>query len=59
LPHGAWAGLASPAMRGEEDRQLTFDVRDGATGSGGVEAEGRVSDEVGDGDSAASWEVAA
>jgi hypothetical protein len=46
-------------MRGEEDRQLTFDVRDGATGSGGVEAEGRVSDGVGDGDSAASWEVAA
>jgi hypothetical protein len=27
-------GLASPAVRGEEDRELTFEVRDGATGSG-------------------------
>jgi hypothetical protein len=27
-------GLASPAMRGEEDRELTFEVGDGATWSG-------------------------
>jgi hypothetical protein len=27
-------GLASPAVRGEEDRELTFEVRDGVTGSG-------------------------
>jgi hypothetical protein len=27
-------GLASPAVRGEEDRELTFEVGDGATGSG-------------------------
>jgi hypothetical protein len=36
LPHGAWAGLASPAVRGEEDRELTFEVGDDATGSGMV-----------------------
>jgi hypothetical protein len=61
LPHGAWVGLASPAMRGEEDRELTFKVGDGATGSGmvtgvgdddrgtagGIEAEGRVGNGVG------------
>jgi hypothetical protein len=29
-------GLASPAVRGEEDRELTFEVRDGAMGSGMV-----------------------
>jgi hypothetical protein len=54
-------GLASPAVRGEEDRELTFEVRDGATGSGtmtevrdddggttgGVEAEGGVGNGVG------------
>jgi hypothetical protein len=34
LPHGAWVGLASPVVRGEEDRELTFEVGDGATGSG-------------------------
>jgi hypothetical protein len=27
-------GLASPVVRGEEDRELTFEVRDGAMGSG-------------------------
>jgi hypothetical protein len=27
-------GLASPAVRGEEDRDLTFEVGDGETGSG-------------------------
>jgi hypothetical protein len=32
--HGAWVGLASPAVRGEEDRDLTFEVGDGETGSG-------------------------
>jgi hypothetical protein len=34
LPHRAWAGLASPAVRGAEDRELTFEVGDGATGLG-------------------------
>jgi hypothetical protein len=61
LPHGDWVGLASPAVRGEEDRELTFEVRDGATGSGtatgvedddggtagGIEDEGRVGNGVG------------
>jgi hypothetical protein len=27
-------GLASPAMRGEEEKELTFEVGDGAMGSG-------------------------
>jgi hypothetical protein len=54
-------GLASPTVRGEEDRKLTFKVGDGATGSGmvtgvgdddggtvgGVEAEGGVGNGVG------------
>jgi hypothetical protein len=54
-------GLASPAVRGEEDRELTFKVEDGATGSGtamgigdddggtvgNVEAEGGVGNGVG------------
>jgi hypothetical protein len=61
VPHEAWVGLASPAVRGEEDRELTFEVGDGAMGSGtttgvgdddggttdGVETEGGVSNEVG------------
>jgi hypothetical protein len=61
LPHGACVGLASQAVRGEEDRELTFEVRDGATRSrmatgvrdddggtvGGIEAEGRVGNRVG------------
>jgi hypothetical protein len=34
VPHGAWVGLASPVVRGEEDRELTFEVGDGAMGSG-------------------------
>jgi hypothetical protein len=34
LPHGAWAGLASPAVSGEEDRELTFEVEDGDGGQG-------------------------
>jgi hypothetical protein len=34
LPHGDWVGLASPAVRREEDRELTFEVGDGVTGSG-------------------------
>jgi hypothetical protein len=33
LPHGACVGLASQAVRVEEDRELTFEVRDGATRS--------------------------
>jgi hypothetical protein len=54
-------GLASPAVRGEEDRELTFEVGDIMMGSGmatgvrdddggtaiGVEAEGGVSNGVG------------
>jgi hypothetical protein len=61
LPHGAWAGLASSAVRGEEDRELTFKVGDGVMGSGtvmgvgdgdrdtigGVEAESGVGDDNG------------
>jgi hypothetical protein len=34
LSHGAWAGLASPAVRREEDGELTFKVGDHAAGSG-------------------------
>jgi hypothetical protein len=61
VPHGAWVGLASSAVRGEEDRELTFEDGDGAMGSGtamgvrdddggttdGVETEGGVGNEVG------------
>jgi hypothetical protein len=59
--HGAWVGLALPAVRGEEDREQTFKVGDGATGSrtvtgvgdddggttDGIEAEGGVANRVG------------
>jgi hypothetical protein len=61
LPHGALVGLALPTLRGEEDRELTFEVGDGAMGSGtttgvrdddggiagSVEAEGAVDNGVG------------
>jgi hypothetical protein len=54
-------GLASPTVRGEQDRELTFKVGDGATGLGttmgvrdtnggtvsGIEAKGRVGNGVG------------
>jgi hypothetical protein len=71
LSHGAWAGLASPAVRREEDGELTFKVGDHAAGSGmttgvgdddrdtagGVGAEGGIDDGVGDDDDKASREL--